>query len=503
MKITVQALNITQFTGDTVIVNLFEGVTSPGGATGAIDKALDGAIGQLISDGELKGKLNTTTVIHTFGKIPAKRVIIVGLGKPADFTLDRVRQVAATAIKAARRLGAKSVATVVHGAGIGDLDPLQAAQAVTEGTLLGLYRFKKYVTKPLDNDDPESLTIAELDQAKLAALQQGVWRGTVYAEATNYARDLVNEPGNVATPTYLADQAEAIAREFELEVSILERRQMEELGMGSILAVAQGSEQSPKLIVLRYWGAGKDDKRPPLALIGKAVTFDSGGISIKPADNMGEMKGDMSGGAAVLGALRAIAQLKPKINVTGLVPAVENMPSGKASRPGDIVKTMSGKTYEIISTDAEGRMILADALTYARRLGCSPLIDAATLTGAIITALGFEYTGAFTNDQATLDKVLTAAKAAGEKVWPMPTDEAYKEQLESDVADMKNVGGRWAGAITGALFIGTFAEGTPWVHLDIAGTSKTGPGKDGPYQPKFGSGVMTRTFAALAEMMQA
>lgn len=501
MNVTVQRTNVIASTCDTIIVNLFEGATTPGGASGAVDKALGGILSQLISDGELKGKLNATSVVHTYGKLPARRVIVVGLGKAEDFTLDRARQAAGTAIKLARKLGARNVATIVHGAGIGGLEAQQAAQAVVEGSLLALYRFKKYVSKQSDNGDIDTLTLVENDPGKLAALEAGARRGIIYADSTNMARDLINEPGNVVTPTYLADFALAMARAFGLEVSVLDRKEMADLGMGSILAVAEGSAQPPKLIVLRYWGAGKDDKRPPLALIGKAVTFDSGGISIKPAEGMGGMKGDMSGGAAVLGALRAIALLKPRVNVTVLVPAVENMPSGSAARPGDIVKTMSGKTYEIVSTDAEGRMILADALTYARKLGCAPLIDVATLTGACVIALGHVYTGAFSNDKATLDALLAVAKESGEKIWPMPTDEEYKEQLESDVADMKNTGGRPAGAITGALFIGAFAEETPWVHLDIAGSSQPGGGKELPYQPKFGAGVMARTLALLAERM--
>jgi leucyl aminopeptidase len=501
MNITVQALNISDYRGDTIIVNLFEGVASPGGATGAVDQALGGAISQAIADGPFKGKLNTTLVLHTLGKIPARRVVVAGLGKAGDFTLERARQAAGSAIKAARSAGGRSVATVVHGAGIGRMQPGAAAQAVAEGTLLALYRFKKYVTKPADNGELESVVLAELDLGKLAEIEAGAHRATIIAESTNWARDLVNEPGNVAGPAYLAAQAEAMAKQFGMEVTILDRRQMEEMGMGSILAVAQGSEQQPKLIVVRYWGAGKDDKRPALALLGKAVTFDSGGISIKPSENMGEMKGDMAGGATVLGAIRIIAQLRPRVNVTAIVPAVENMPSGTASRPGDIVKTMSGKTYEIISTDAEGRMILADAITYARKLGCSPLIDVATLTGAMVIALGHEYTGAFSNDQPTVDKLLAAARQAGEKVWQMPADDAYKSLLDSDFADMKNTGGRPGGAITGALFIGAFAEDTPWVHLDIAGTSDGG--KEGPYSPKFGTGVMVRTLATLAENMAA
>ena len=500
MKINVEALNITAFTGDTIIVNLFEGVTAPGGVS-AVDRALDGIISQLIADGEITGKLNSTTVIHTLGKIPARRVVVVGLGKSAAFTRERARQAAGSAVKAARRANAKNVATIVHGAGIGGLDPAQAAQAVTEGTLLALYHFKKYVTSTPEGGDVQSVTLAEMDTAKVSALESGLQRGVIYANATNFARDLINEPGNVLNPAYLAEQAEFMARELGLEVGTLDRKQMEEMAMGSILAVAQGSHQPPKLIVLRYWGAGKDDTKPVMALLGKAVTFDSGGISIKPSDNMEAMRGDMAGGAAVLGAMHAIAHLKPKINVTALVPAVENMPGGGASRPGDIVKTMSGKTYEINSTDAEGRMILADALTYARKLGCSFLVDVATLTGAVVIALGAEYTGAFSNNKGALDKVLAAAEESGEKVWPMPTDDEYKHQLKSEVADMKNIGGRAAGSITGALFIGAFAEDTPWVHLDIAGTSSPSDNRERPYQPKFGTGVMTRTLAVLAEQM--
>ncbi len=499
MKISVQAVGITDYKGDTIIVNLFEGVTAPGGATGAVDRALGGLVSQLIAAGEVKGKLNSISIIHSHGRLPATRVIVVGLGKQSEFGPDKVRQAAGAAIRAARKAGAKRVATIVHGAGVGGLEPAVAAQAVVEGTLLGLYRFKKYVTKPPENGDVEELTIAETDDDKIPVFRTAVQRGTILAEATNVARDLINEPANVTNPAYLATQAETVARQNGLELSVLDHEQMRDMGMNAILAVGQGSYQRPRLIVLRYWGRGKEDKNPPLAIIGKAVTFDSGGISIKPSENMEQMKGDMAGGAAVIAAMSAIAQLKPKINVVGLVPAVENMPGGGASRPGDIIKTFSGKTFEVISTDAEGRMILADALSYARKLGCSPLIDVATLTGAIMIALGMEYTGAFSNDQNTLDKVLAAGREAGEKIWPMPTDPEYKELLESDVADMKNTGGRYGGAITGALFIGAFAEDTPWVHLDIAGTSKMADGRERPYQPKFGSGVMTRTLAILAE----
>lgn len=503
MNITIEGGTVTEFVGDTIIVPLPEGVTEPEGATGAVDAALGGLLTQLITAGEVKGKLNNVSIIHTQGKLPALRVIVVGLGKPGEVTVEKIRQAAGTAIKAARRSNGKLVGLAMPSSGVSGLDVASKAQALAEGALLALFRFKKYVTKPLDDSDPQTLTILTGDRVSSPALEAAVARGRILAEGTNMARELISEPGNEIYPETLARRAEAMARASGLEFEALEERQMSELGMGAVLAVGQGSRRAPRFIIMRYWGAGKDNQRPPLALIGKGVTFDSGGISLKPGDKMEEMKGDMSGAAAVIGAMRIIAQLKPKINVVALVPAVENMPGGNAARPGDIIRTCSGKTFEIISTDAEGRLILADAVAYARKLGCSPLIDVATLTGAVMVALGFEYTGAFANDQPALDAVLAAAKTAGEKVWPMPTDDEYKDQLQSDVADLKNSGGRYGGAITGALFIGAFAEDTPWVHLDIAGTSKISDGKDRPYQPKFGSGAMTRTLALLAEHMAA
>jgi leucyl aminopeptidase len=498
VEIKVTAGDVTQVPADAVIVNLFEGVETPGGATGAVDKALRGAITRLIAAGEVKGKLNAVAVVHTFGQIAAERVAIVGLGKQADFTLDRARQAAASAAKALRKLGCKHIATVLHGAGIGGSEPAQAAQAVTEGTILGLYTFKKYQSKKEDSGEIAELTIVEREAGKVPAIEQGVAVGRILAEATNFARDLANEPANQMTPTIMAQKAQEIAAAYGLEFEALGREKMKELGMGALLGVAQGSQEPPQLIVLRYWGAGKDSPQPGLGLIGKGITFDSGGLSIKPAEGMGDMKGDMSGGAAVLGAMRAIAQLQPKINVTGLVPATENLPSGSAFKPGDILKALDGKTIEVISTDAEGRLILADALAYARKLGLSPLVDVATLTGACVVALGTVRTGAFTNNPALLAQVIAAGDEAGEKIWQLPTDEEYKELFKSEVADLKNSGGRWAGAITGAMFVGAFAEDTPWVHLDIAGTSRLMEGKESAYAPRWGSGVMVRTLANLA-----
>jgi len=298
-------------------------------------------------------------------------------------------------------------------------------------------------------------------------LRRGVERGRILAEAANFARDLANEPANQMTPSALAEQAAAVARESGLECQVLEREQAQELGMGAFLGVAQGSRQPPKFIVLHYRGAGPDVTA--LGLVGKGITFDSGGISIKPAAGMEEMKGDMSGGAAVIAAMRAIAQLKLHVNVTAIVPATENMPGGNAIKPGDVLRAMSGKTIEVINTDAEGRLVLADGLSYARHLKLSPIIDVATLTGAISIALGNVAMGCMTNDQPLCDRIVQAGRAAGEKIWQLPLYEEYREQIKSEVADIKNTGGRQAGAITAAFFLKEFVGDTPWVHLDMAG----------------------------------
>lgn len=498
MEIKVVQADISQFSCDAVIVNLFEGVKSPGGATGAVDQALDGWITKLIQSGEITGKLSETRVTHTHGKIPASRVIVAGLGKPDKFGLEEVRRAAAASLKAARALKAKKVATIVHGAGVGGLDAKAAAQALTEGALLGLYRFKKYKAEAEENGgEIDELNILERNGQKIAAIQEGVRIGKILSDATNLARDMINEPANAMTPTRMAEIAEEAAKANKLEFYVLDKDKMWELGMGALLGVAQGSVEPPRLIVLRYTGA--DPGKPALGLVGKGITFDSGGISIKPSERMEEMKGDMSGGAAVICAMKAIAQLKPKVNVTGVIPATENLPSGSAIKPGDIVRAMNGKTIEVINTDAEGRLILADGVAYARKIGCSPIVDVATLTGACAVAIGPFYSGVLGTDPALVDLLKRSAEAAGEKVWELPLTEEYQELVKSDVADIKNVGGRYGGAITGAIFIKTFAEDTPWVHVDIAPTFYGD--KDEGYLPKGGRGVMVRTFVNLAQRL--
>ena len=491
MDISVVTGDITEVEADAIIVNLFKGVKRPGGATGAVDKALGGAISGLIDDGEITGKKGEIVSIHTLGRIKPKRVVVAGLGEGDKFTLDTVREIMGAVSRHLRARGVKKVATIVHGAGIGGMDPSGAAQAIAEGSLLGLYRFDRHrAENDEDKGEIEELHIVEVDPAKVPALESGWNKGKVMAEATMMARDMANEPANFMTPSHMADVARQVAEDSGLELEVLEQEQMEELGMGAILGVAKGSREPAKLIILRYKG-DQDDPSRNLGLVGKGVTFDSGGISLKPAANMGEMKGDMSGGASVIAAMGAIGRLRPRINVTGLIPASENLPGGSAQKPGDVVKAMNGKTIEIENTDAEGRLLLADALSYGRKLGLSSMVDVATLTGAIVIALGHVTSGAFGNDQALVDRVIEAGKAAGEKIWQMPLFDEYKEQNKSDVADMKNTGGRPAGSITAAQFLSEFSEDTPWVHLDIAGTFMTD--KNRGYMTKGATGVPVRT----------
>lgn len=500
MKINVLKSDLTKFKCDCVIVNLFEGVKTPGGATGAADKALGGAITDLIKKGEITGKYKETRIIHIRGAIEAERVLVAGLGKSTDFTFEKIRHISAEALKAAKRVGATKIATIVHGApptsgqaGIAGLDAEKSAQALVEGAILGTYSFKKYLTKPGNGKEIDELSILEADANKIKAVEKGAKQGGILADATNFAKDLVNEPANTLTPTELARRAASVAKENGLESEILDKADMEKLGMGVLLSVSKGSDEPPKFIVLRYKG---NNSKVNLGLIGKGITFDSGGISIKPAEGMQEMKGDMAGGAAVIAAMAAIAKLKPKVNVTALVPAVENMPSGKASRPGDVVKAMNGKSVEIISTDAEGRMILADALCYANKLKLTHVVDAATLTRACAIALGNHYAGAFANDKGLMKRVSDSAAESGEKIWEFPLAEDYKEELKSDVADMKNVGSRYGGSITAALFLSDFIGKTPWVHLDIAGPAYSE--KEDGYNTKGGRGFGVRLLVNLA-----
>ena len=492
MEIRAEQGDIVQQKVDAIIVNLFEGVESPGGATGAVDQALDGAISQVIKDGGCRGKDGEFTLIHTLGKLPSPRVVVAGLGKQEDFTLDKVRNIAAGAARFLRSARCTSGATITHGAGIGGLEPRDCAQGLTEGTLLGLYTFDRHKKPKDDAVELEQLTVVEFDELRLDAIQRGVDRGTVLGEATNFARDLCNEPGNKLTPADLAERAQEMASEVGLECEVFDQAWMEEQGMGALLSVAAGSQQPPKFIVLRYKGGGSTH----LGFVGKGITFDTGGISIKPAAGMEHMKGDMSGAAAVIAAMGAIARLKPAIDVTMCVPTTENMPGGNATKPGDVVTTMTGKTIEVINTDAEGRLILSDGLGYMNQSKPDALIDVATLTGAISVALGDVAMGAMGNSDALYDRLQRAAAAAGEKIWQLPMYDEYKEQIKSNVADMKNTGGRNAGSITAAMLLKEFVDDTPWVHIDMAGVDIYDKVKGTTV--KGASGIPVRTLVHLA-----
>ncbi|MFQ5961347.1 MAG: leucyl aminopeptidase [Candidatus Methylomirabilales bacterium] len=494
MDIDVRDQDVLAYRGDAVIVNLFEGVKKPGGATGAVDQALSGLISHAIAQGEFRGKAGTTLLLHTQGRLKAERVLVAGLGKQEQFGLESVRSVTGQALRVLRRHGCRRVGTILHGTGVGGLGVKEASQAITEGALLGLYTFERYKKKEDAQKPVRELTLLLRDRAQVIEVGGGSAMGQIIARAVNLARDLVNEPSNSLTPQDLAARARTVAKAGKLTCQILERRQLERLGMGAFLGVAQGSGRPPVLIVLSYRGGRS--KRPELGLVGKGVTFDSGGISIKPSEGMEQMKGDMAGGAAVIAAMQAIARLKPAINVTAIVPACENLPSGSALKPGDVVRAMDGKTIEVLNTDAEGRLILADALSYARRLGCQRLVDAATLTGACVVALGSVRSGAFTNDQGWMDRVRVAAEAVAEKLWQMPMDAEYDEQISSDVADVKNIGGRKAGAVTAAKFLARFVGETPWVHLDIAGSTQAD--KEKGYTPKGATGVPVQTLVRVA-----
>lgn len=458
--------SITEIECDAAVVNLFQGVSSPGGAAGAVDRALDGLLSRLIREEGFEGKPGQTLLVHTHGRLPAGRVVLTGLGEAGRLDLETVRRASSAALRRAREARARRVATIVHGAGAGGLESARAAQATVEGAALGTYEFLKYKSEP-DPRGIEELLVAEMDSSRMPSVRAGVQRGEVVSRAVNFARDLVNSPANHITPSALALLATQMAAARGLEALILERADAERLGMGCYLAVARGSQEAPKFITLRYRPEGTPDGR--VAIIGKGVTFDSGGLSLKSAESMVTMKDDMSGAAAVLAAMQAVAQLRPGREVLAIVPAVENMPSGSAMRPGDVVRAMNGRTIEIENTDAEGRLTLADALCYAVRAGCDELIDLATLTGACVWALGRVYSGLMSNNEELVERLKACSRVCGDRIWPLPLSEDYRYLIESQVADMKNTGGREGGAITAALLLQEFTDGRPWAHIDIAG----------------------------------
>jgi leucyl aminopeptidase len=504
MDVRVEVGRLSEAAAGAVVVFLIQGGATLTGEAAALDAAWGGGLSRLITLGDFTGKLNQIDVVYppggdADGAPPARavRVIVAGLGSQHAFTADRARQVAATAARRARDLKAGTVAFELPGVAAGAFAPRLAAQAVVEGALLGTYRFDRLKTRRDDGGEPpgslDTLTILVPERDHVSDAEAGAARGRVLAESAIFARDMVTQPGNELNPRALANAAQQIADSAGLRCEILEPPQIDELGMGLLLGVARGSDEPCRFIILEHAPSGME-QQPPVVLCGKAITFDSGGISIKPAEGMAQMKDDMAGGAAVIGALRALAILGVPRRTIGLIAAAENMPSGRATRPGDVLRALDGQTVEVISTDAEGRLALGDALAYARRLSPSVLVDIATLTGGIVTALGHSVAGLMGNNADVIARMRAAAERTGEKVWELPLwDDEYRRIIRSDIADMKNSVGRPASAIGGGMFLKQFAKDTPWAHVDIAGVSWAD--QDTPYRPKGATGFGVRLLA--------
>jgi leucyl aminopeptidase len=483
-KIEVQALAVAVFKDE-----------KPGnGLLKTLDNAVGGMIAEAIKSEEFSAKEGETAYFHVSGKeLKARRLLLVGCGSRDAFKAAKLAQMAGSATRFLRSKSVKSIGIIPRADGeIGKI-----AQTVVVGATMGLFEPDKYRTKDKELREIDALTVI-IENADEKTLNRGAERGRIIGESINFTRDLANEPGAYMTPTIMADRAKKVAKEFGLSVDILDQKQMEKLGMGSLLGVARGSDEPPKLIILKYQPSkSRSNKGELLALVGKGITFDSGGISLKPGENMELMKYDMTGAATVIGTMLAIAQLKPSVPVLGVAPCSENLPSGKATKPGDVLKAMTGKTIEVINTDAEGRLVLADAIAYAKKLGATKIIDMATLTGAVSIALGDVHTAILGTDQELIDEFIAAGKEVGEKFWQLPLDDDYTKQIKSDIADIKNVGGKKAGTITAAAFLKEFAEETPWAHLDIAGTAWADPAT--PYRSKGPTGVAVRTLIEFIE----
>ena len=450
MEITLDLRPLAQIDTETLVTYVFDQEKPAEGDLSALDAATGGTISKLAASGELTGKLLEVTLLHYPQGLAAQRLLIVGAGKKDKFGTVELRRIAGTA---ARTLKSRQVKALTFLAREGERTP-EAAQAIVEGLLVANLDSDKYKTDKKPGNEIVAAALTGWNEASRADGQRGLERGKLVGESQNFARELGNEPSNLLTPRMLANRAEEMAREAGLSVEILDEKKIAELKMGALLSVAQGSAEPPRVIVVTYTPEKLDPKAPVLGLVGKAITFDTGGISIKPANDMEKMKYDMCGGAAMLGTMRAIARLKPSCKVIAVVMSSENMPGGKAQKPGDVQFAMSGKSIEVINTDAEGRLVLADGVFYAKQLGATHLVDAATLTGAIVVALANVNVGVFGTDQAFTDQVLASAKVAGEKMWPLPMDDEYREMIKSGIADIQNVGsGKGGGAMAGAMFI--------------------------------------------------
>jgi leucyl aminopeptidase len=492
MQITLETKPFAALETDALVSYVFEEADPIQGRIAELDKAAGGLLQKLAKSGELTGKTLEFTLVHAPAGLKAARLLLVGAGKREQWNSATLRKIAAAALRYLKTRSVKTFALLVREGHASE----ETAQAIAEGALAANFETDKYKTDKKNDKNIETVLIAGFSDAERAAGDKGVSRGRIIGDAQNFTRDLVNEPSNKLTPRILAEKAEAMAKEAGLSVEILDEKKIADLKMGALLSVAQGGPEPPRVMVVTYTPAKLKPGAPVIGLVGKAVTFDTGGISIKPADGMEKMKYDMAGGATMLGVIRALAALKPSVKVICVVPSTENMPGGKAQKPGDIQTAMSGKTIEVLNTDAEGRLILADGVHYAKQLGATHLVDAATLTGAIVVALANVNVGVFGSDQPFTDKLLASAKAVGEKMWQMPIDDDYREFIKGTVADIQNIGsGKGGGAITGAMFIKEFTGDTPWIHLDIAGTAWNDDAK--PWLAKGPTGVALRTLVHL------
>ena len=481
---------------DALVVNVFTDEKPSESSLSALDGALNGELTRLADLGELPAKLYQTVLLPTNGSIAAPRLLLVGSGKRVDFSTNLARNVAGAAVRALLRRPVETAAFWLRGSS----DDVDLVEVTANGAVLATYDPGEYKThRESPSKQFTTVTILESIPQRASTADARAQRGRILGDAANFARHLANAPGNVLTPQKFVDEAMGAGQTAGLDVDVLDRARMAQLGMGALLAVAEGSEQPPAMLVMRHRGGSGDEI--DLSLIGKGVTFDTGGISIKPAAEMHFMKEDMAGGAATVGAMLAISRLGLKLNVLGIVPLVENMPSGHAMRPGDVLTALNGKTIEVLNTDAEGRLILADALGYAQKLGAKRLVDAATLTGAVVIALGTEAAAVLGSSQDWVDQVSASGNAVGERMWQLPLYDEYLEQLKSEVADVANVGGRAAGTITAAKFLQQFIDdGVDWAHLDIAGTAWLE--REVPYLAKGPTGFPLRAFVDLAARLE-
>ncbi len=498
MKFTGITGNFTEANADALAVAVFKGEKPTADSLKELDKLTGGLLAALIKAEEFKGEAGETALIRfaAKGNVKASRLLLVGVGPKADYRSHAVAKLTGTATRFLRKRSITSFAVLPRS----DADAVEVAQQAVQGFVTSQFELDKYKTKDKNEKSVGSLVVC-VDGAKPADLKAGIARGQAIGESMNFTRDLANEPPNILTPTEMAKRAQAMAKEVGLKCEVLDEAKMEKLGMGSLLSVSGGSVQEAKLIILKYTPTRSTGGKDLLALVGKGITFDTGGISIKPAEGMDAMKYDMSGGGTVLGTMRALALLKPTVPVIGVVAAVENMPDGNASRPSDVVTAMNGKTVEILNTDAEGRLILADAVAYAEKLGATRIVDMATLTGAVIIALGGHNTGIMGNDQDLVDEIIDCGKDVGEGFWQLPLGPEYSKDIRSDIADIKNIGPRGkAGTIMGAVFIQEFVDKAKWAHLDIAGTAWADSVR--PHQAKGPTGVAIRSLIKLVENSQ-